>query len=123
MKLSTEIYTRNVSESRDFYVNYFGFQVKMEMEGFVVLQHSVHTAYEILFCVPYSPFVNELFHPEFSGKGMIFQMEVTDVKTEYERVRKLPVPIVLELVSEPVNGTHFTVADPNGILIDIVQYN
>ena len=35
----------------------------------------------------------------------------------------LPVKIVLGLVQEnEVNGRHFTIQDPNGILIDIVQF-
>lgn len=122
MRLSTEIYTRKVIESRDFYVNTFNFFVKSELKDFVVLQHRIYSAYELLFCVPNSPFVNKIFRPEFSGQGIIFQMEVGDVEAEYKRVKKMNIPIVLDLISEPVNGKHFTLKDPNGILIDIVQY-
>lgn len=123
MKLSTEIYTRRVEESRNFYVRHFNFGILREAEGFVVLRHNINTAYELMLCEPDSPFVNEIFHPEFSGRGIIFQMEVDDVRAEYERIKGLPVPVVLHLISESVNGTHFTVQDPNGILIDIVQYD
>jgi catechol 2,3-dioxygenase-like lactoylglutathione lyase family enzyme len=123
VKLSTEIYTRKVFESRDFYVNNLNFRVKTEFDGFVVIQHKTNPAYELMFCEPDSPFVNEIFHPEFSGKGIIFQMEVDDVSAEYTRIRKLNIPIVLNLVSEPVNGRHFTIRDPNNILIDIVEFD
>ena len=123
MRLSTEIYTRKVKESRDFYINNFNFEIKKQAEGFVVLQHKTSPAYELLFCIPGSPFVNKLFHPEFSGKGIIFQMEIDNAEAGYHRVKTLKIPIVLELVTEPVNGTHFTIQDPNGILIDIVQYS
>lgn len=123
MRLSTEIYTSKVDESQQFYINYFNFGIKKQTEGFVVLQHKSNPAYELMFCVPESPFVNKIFHPEFSGKGIIFQMEVEDVVAEYSRIQQFPIPIVLKLVEEPVNGIHFTIKDPNGILIDIVQYS
>jgi catechol 2,3-dioxygenase-like lactoylglutathione lyase family enzyme len=122
MKLSVEIYTRKVIESSDFYTNHFNFRVKTEMDGFVVLQHNENPAYEIMFCVPDSPFVNEIFRPEYSGQGIIFQAEVGNIMAEFERMKQSGVPVVLDPVTEPVNGTHFTVEDPNGILIDIVQY-
>lgn len=121
MHLATEIYTRKINESKKFYCNNFNFRVKYEIEGYVIIQHQGNTAYELLFCVPNSPFVNKIFRPEFKGKGMIFQMEVTNVKSEYDRIRKLNIPIIIELINEPVNGKHFTISDPNGIYIDIVQ--
>ena len=121
MKWSTEIYTRHVQESKDFYCKYFDFKIKLEIDGFVVLQHKKKTEYELLFCVPNSPFVNKLFHPEFEGKGILFQMEVDDVEKEYQRLKELGIKIKLPLANEPVNGKHFTVIDPNNIPIDIVE--
>jgi len=123
MRFATEIYTNKVQESKDFYCTYFNFIVKYETEGFVVLQHSINTAYELLFCVPNSQFVNEIFRPEFKGQGIIFQMEVMDVENEYTRLITHQIPIELELIEEPVNGKHFTIKDPNGIYIDIVEYD
>ena len=122
MKLSTEIYTHKVEESKVFYTTYFGFEVKLEMDGFVVLQHKEHPAYELMFCIPNSPFVQPIFHPEFQGRGVLFQFEVEDVDSEYERLLSVQLPIVVPLVAEEVNGRHFTVIDPNGILVDIVSF-
>lgn len=122
MKWSTEIYTSKVIESKDFYCKYFDFEVKMEVDGFVVLQHKIHRTFELLFCIPNSPFVNELFHPEFQGKGVLFQLEVEDVEKEYKKLKDLGIEIRLPLVEEPINGKHFTVLDPSGILVDIVEF-
>lgn len=121
MRLATEIYTKKVIESKEFYCSNFGFKVKFEVDGFVIIQHIVNTEYELLFCVPNSPFVNKIFRPEFNPKGMIFQMEVENIEQEYKRIRKLKLPIIIDLIEEPVNGKHFTTIDPNGIYIDIVQ--
>jgi len=122
MKWSTEIYTSKVVKSKEFYCKYFDFIVKFEVEGFVILQHQQKLEYELLFCIPNSPFVNELFHPEFQGVGVLFQMEVDNVEKEYEKMKKLGIPIKIPLVEEPVNGKHFTVMDPNNIPIDIVEF-
>lgn len=123
MRLATEIYTKKVQESKEFFCTFFDFKVKFEAEGFVVLQHRINTAYELLFCIPNSPFVNEIFRPEFKGQGIIFQMEVEDVENEYRRILAARIPIELELIEESINGKHFTIKDPNGIYIDIVQYD
>lgn len=121
MRLGFEIYTTKVLECKEFYTQYFGFSVKVEMEGFVVLQHSKYQYYELLFCIPNSPFVHPIFHPEFTGKGAILQMEVDNVESEYKRIKAKDIQIVVSLVNEPVNGFHFTIQDPSGLLIDIVQ--
>lgn len=120
MRFAPEVYTPKVEESKAFYCSHLGFKVKVELEGFVVLQHAKDTAYEILFCAPDSPYVDPIFHPTFSGQGLIFQIEVDDVEAEYKRLKD-KIPIALALINEEVNGKHFTIKDPNGILIDIVQ--
>lgn len=123
MKLSFEIYTSKVLECKEFYVQHFDFAVKFEVDGFVVLKHKTNPHYELMFCVPNSPFVNPLFHPEFNGKGAIIQMEVEDVEKEYKEIKDKGIQIKISLVNEPVNGHHFTIQDPSGLLIDIVQYD
>lgn len=122
MRFAPEVYTNKVQESKAFYCDHLGFRVKMELEGFVVLQHAEDDAYEIMFCVPDSPFVNKIFHPSYQGQGIIWQIEVDDAEEEYTRLQQEDVHIALELKDEPVNGKHFTITDPNGILIDIVQF-
>lgn len=121
MRFAPEVYTAKVQESKAFYCDLLGFRVKKELEGFVVLQHAKYAEYEILFCVPDSPFVQDIFHPAYSGQGIIWQIEVDDIIAEYNRLRYVA-PVALELIEEPENGKHFAITDPNGILIDIVQY-
>ena len=85
MKLSFEIYTPKVLECKEFYIHHFDFLVKFEIEGFVILRHKTNSHYELMFCVPHSPFVHPIFHPEFNGKGAILQMEVANVEQTYEK--------------------------------------
>lgn len=83
----------------------------LKQEGFAVLRHCDSPEYELMFCVLNSPFVHTIFHPEFQGKGVLFQLEVENVNCEYERAHSSELPIVLHLVDEEVNGRHFTVID------------
>ncbi len=122
MRISTEIYTSDVDACERFYVSHFGFRVKSQAEGFVVLQHIQHPEYELLFCQPNSPFVHPVFHPEFDGKGVIIQFEVENVEQEYKRIKDSGIDIVVELTKEEINGHHFTIKAPGGLLIDIVHY-
>jgi len=55
-------------------------------------------------------------------KGVILQFEVEDVEKEYNRIKSLNLEIVVDLIKEEVNENHFTVRDPSGLLIDIVNF-
>lgn len=123
MIFTPEIYTYKVLESQRFYTEYLGFNVKQATEGYVLLQHNEKRDYQLIFCVPDSPFIDPIYRHEFKGKGVLFQIEVPDVKTEYERIKRLKIPIALELIQEEFNGTHFTIIDPNGIFIDFVTFD
>lgn len=122
MKISPEIYTNNVEACERFYINHFGFKLKSRAEGFVVLQNASNPEYELMFCVPNSPFVHDVFHPEFNGKGVILQFETDHIEKEYERVKALGIEVVVDLVDEEVNGKQFTIKDPSGLLVDIVNF-
>jgi catechol 2,3-dioxygenase-like lactoylglutathione lyase family enzyme len=121
VRLSTEIYTPHIAACRDFYVRNFGFRVQQELAGFVVLRPPWSDAVDLLFCEPYSEFVQPVFHASFSGEGVVLQLEVEDVAAEYRRLQKLGAPLALQLIEEPFNGRHFTVRDPAGVLVDVVQ--
>lgn len=122
MKFCPEIYTEKLDECIRFYCDYLHFEIKQRLEGFVVLRNTQNPEYEIMFCVPNSPFVDKIFRPPFKGQGLIFQLEINDSEAEYARLQSLSVPIALPLTEEPINGKHFTITDPNGIFIDIVEF-
>jgi catechol 2,3-dioxygenase-like lactoylglutathione lyase family enzyme len=127
--LAPEIYTDKFDESVQFYTEVLGFVHKtapggfQAMEGFAVLVHPANPACELYVCVPNSPFVDELFRPAFKGsEGLIFQVEVDNVDELYAKAQALGTPIVLKMIKDPGNGKHFAVRDPNGIIIDIVEF-
>ena len=114
MRLSPEIYTSQVVECQDFYLKYFNFKVKLEAEGFAVPQDKSRPKNELMLCLPNLPFLNSILHPEFNNKGIILQFEVNKIEDEYPRIKNPKIPILIELVEEPVNGKPFTISDPSG---------
>jgi catechol 2,3-dioxygenase-like lactoylglutathione lyase family enzyme len=121
MKLNAGIVTSKMKETKDFYVNTFGFGVTFENE-FYLLLHTPNKEAEISFLLPNHKSQHPLFRPAFGGKGVYLTIEVENVDKEYQRLAEKKIPIQLELKDEPWGDRHFVVVDPNGIGIDIVTH-
>ncbi|MEQ9364862.1 MAG: VOC family protein, partial [Leptospirales bacterium] len=66
------------------------------------------------------PTVPSGFRKPMQG-GLILNFEVEDVDAEYERLKSAGLPLHLDLRSEDWGQRHFITADPNGVLIDMIQ--
>src|SRR5690606_41529644 len=53
--------------------------------------------------------------------GALLSFEVEDVDAEYARLKEAGLPMLLDLRDEPFGQRHFIVADPNGVLIDVIK--
>ena len=53
--------------------------------------------------------------------GLILNFEVDDVDSEYDRVEKANLPILLPIRDEAFGQRHFITRDPNGVLIDVIK--
>jgi len=122
MKLNAGIITERLTETRDFYVNTLGFGVTFENE-FYVLLHTPGGKSEISFLLPNHPSQQPLFHAPFPGKGVYLTLEVADVDTLYDELKRKGVTIRIALRDEPWGDRHFAIEDPNGVGIDIVTYS
>ena len=71
--------------------------------------------------LPDQPTQPKIFHHAYDGNGVIFSVEVNDADTAYAYAKKLSLDIVLTLRSEDWGQRHFSIKDPNGVYIDIVQ--
>jgi catechol 2,3-dioxygenase-like lactoylglutathione lyase family enzyme len=108
--------TKRISESKDFYTTYFGFEVTFEADWYVSLKRD---NYELAILDYMHPTVPENYRK--SVQGLILNFEVEDVDTEYERlIEKSKLPIQLDLRSEAFGQRHFITVDPNGVLIDVI---
>lgn len=115
--------TPDLTETRDFYVTHFGFDVAFEASWFIYL---VGPAEEnsrgatLAFMHPDHP-SNPPGPESFDGKGMILTIEVSDAKKVFERFSAAGAPIVYPLVDEDWGQRRFMIRDPAGVLVDIVE--
>ncbi len=110
----------NVNLSSQFLVTHFGFVEKMAAEGFASLQHEqsgIHVIYlqrgiEVL--------------PEFmrniASEGTILAFVTTHIESEEKRLRSAGIPIALPMKTEAWGEKLFMVKDPNGVIIQLVEW-
>jgi uncharacterized glyoxalase superfamily protein PhnB len=112
------ICTENVAATRTFYETHFGFTAVFAADWYVhlTLESAPGVNLAVLDC--HHATIPEGFRT--SARGLLLNFEVEDVDAEYERLRGA-VPVQLALRDEPFGQRHFIVADPNGVLIDVIM--
>lgn len=121
MKLNAGFVTSKMAESKAFYTEVLGFGITFEND-FYLLMHTPGKQAGISFLQPGHPSQQELFHKPFQGQGAYLTIEVDDVDSLYEEVKKKDVKISIAIRDEPWGDRHFAIEDPNGIGIDLVAY-
>ncbi|MDF2502338.1 MAG: Glyoxalase-like domain containing protein [Anaerosporomusa subterranea] len=110
-RIDATISTNKLSESRDFYIKHFGFELVYESDWYIELL-SPSLAAGVSFTLPQRD-VGEFF----TGKGLILSFGVDDVDAEYERLNGEGLTIQQELQNKPWGERSFVVNDPNGVHI------
>lgn len=109
--------TEKIAETRDFYRDHFGFELTFEADWYVSLKRG---EWELAILAPGHDTI-----PGGAGEpvqGLLLNFEVEDVDAEHRRlVGEAGLPEALSLRSEEFGQRHFIVADPNGVLIDVIQ--
>ncbi|WP_340562440.1 VOC family protein [Streptomyces sp. GSL17-111] len=113
------ICTSRLSASRDFYTRLMGFEVTFEADWYVSLRRPGEPAYELALLDATHPTLPEGHRRPV--QGLLLNFEVDDVDAEWERlVVRAGLPAALELRSEDFGQRHFIVADPDGVLVDVI---
>jgi catechol 2,3-dioxygenase-like lactoylglutathione lyase family enzyme len=108
-----DITSDHIDESRDFYVGMLGFQVAMDMGWVITLASpSNPTAQITLMRDDHSANV----HPQMS-------IEVDNVDEVHAQAVQRGLHIVYPLTDEPWGVRRFFVADPNGLVINIMSHS
>ena len=118
MKLWTGIITHKIEESQAFYQRLFDCKVLFKSEWFILLKLGDS---ELGFMLPNLEEQAPIFRPAYQGQGLWITIDVDDVIAEHKRITDLQIPIEVELRQESWGDHHFSILDPNGIGIDIVQ--
>ncbi|CAM3265560.1 VOC family protein [Stackebrandtia soli] len=111
----------DVDASAGFLRDHFGFTVDMSADGFVSLSRP-----DAGFNVIYLRTGLETFKPTSiagsSGQGTLIAFVVDDIDAEWKRLSALDLSIPTPIETEPWGERYFQVMDPNGIVIQLVQW-
>lgn len=113
------ICTDKILESKSFYTRLFNFEPTFVDDWYVSLRSKSNPEYELAFLDSTHPSLPEAYRVKSSGT--LLNLEVEDVRSEYERLKNEELNIVLPLREEQWGQIHFILEDPNGILIDIIE--
>lgn len=113
------ICTADVAATRAFYERHFRFAPAFESDWYVHLTSTMDpkTNLAVLDCRHET--IPEGFRRP--AQGVLINFEVEDVDDEYALAKQAGLDIRLDLRDEPFGQRHFIVADPNGILIDVIK--
>ncbi|WP_067651298.1 VOC family protein [Nocardia harenae] len=112
--------TEAIAASRDFYCHWLGFEVTFEADWYVSLRRPGPVPCELALLDPAHPTVPAGYRAP--ARGIVLNVEVDDVDAEWERmVTAGGLRPVLAIRSEDFGQRHFIVADPGGVLVDMIQ--
>ncbi|GAA2364089.1 VOC family protein [Streptomyces carpaticus] len=113
------ICTERLAASRDFYTRLLGFEITFEADWYLSLRRPGDPPYELAFLDHTHPTLPAAYRTPV--RGLLLNFEVTDVDAEWDRlVTRAGLTPELTLRNEDFGQRHFIVADPNGVLIDVI---
>ncbi|MCB1194917.1 VOC family protein [bacterium] len=110
------VVTNKFEETKAFYVNYFDFEIVFEEDGFVDLISGGGEEFVLSFIDKNAQSIPE---KSFDGNGLHYMIEVEDIDEEYSRLVKAGLKVPPEITFNAQGERHFTITDPNGILLNI----
>ena len=114
--------TRKMEETKAFYERWFGFTTVFNSSWFLILSSPGEHPRTLAFLKeswPHSP--SPPRYPAYNQSGSYLTLQVVDVETLYRSLKVEGLSIYYELTNEPWGQRRFSVLDPSGIYIDIVQ--
>lgn len=113
------IQVRDVAATSDFYRQNFGFKPVFESDWYMHLRAKADAPFELAIIVYDHDTIPKA--GQVPTSGVILSFYVEDAEAEATRLQAAGISIVQPLRDEVFGQRHVIVADPNGILIDIIQ--
>ncbi|MEU5548690.1 MULTISPECIES: VOC family protein [unclassified Micromonospora] len=111
----------DVTTSAEFVKQHFGFREEMSADGFVSLARD-GVGFNLIFLRTGLASLQPPSLKDQRAEGLLVVFVVDDIDTEYARLQAAGVPIVTELQTEPWGERFFQVTDPNGVILQVVQW-
>ncbi|MCW0234469.1 MAG: VOC family protein [Ferrovibrio sp.] len=113
------ICTAALAETRAFYEAHFDFAAAFESDWYVHLTSRSDSRVHLAILDHSHPTIPEGYRKP--AQGMLLNFEVEDVDAAYEKARKSGLDIRLTLRDEVFGQRHFILADPSGVLVDVIK--
>jgi len=112
----------DVAASSNFLINHFGFRQEAadENENFASLGRE-DAGIKVVFLRRGNEVLPESYRNQHAA-GLILAFNVTDLESEERRLRDEGVIITMPLLEEPWGERLFQVTDPNGIVVQLVEW-
>lgn len=114
------IQASDVAATADFYQRHFGFRPLFSSDWYVHLQLEGQPEVNLAVLAAGHSTIPAVARDLHAG-GLLLNFEVEDVDAEYARLTAAGLPVLLELRDEAFGQRHFITADPNGVLVDVIQ--
>lgn len=109
----------DVTASSDFFTTHFGYTRQMADDGFASLGHE--GAVDIVLLRRGIEVLPEGFRDQHAA-GLIVAFTVDDLAAEHDRLVAAGVEITMPLREEPWGERLFQVTDPNGVIVQLVEW-
>ncbi|MEU1462745.1 VOC family protein [Streptomyces sp. NPDC005727] len=110
----------DVDASREFLCTHLGYRQAMAADGFASLSRDDAAADIVLLRQGIEVLPAE--QRDRHATGLILALTVTGIEAQERRLRNAGVPITMPLREEPWGERLFQVTDPNGIVIQLVEW-
>ena len=124
MKITASALSLNVEDvtaSANFVKQHFGFNEEMSAEGFVSLSRP-DVGFNLIFLKIGLSSFKPMHMRGHRADGLLIAFVVDDIDTEYARLQSEGVTITTPIETEPWGERFFQVTDPNGVVIQLVQW-
>ena len=111
----------DVTASATFVKQHFGFSEEMSADGFVSLSRK-DIGFNLIFLRTGLESFKPIHLRGHQADGLLIVLVVDDIDTEYERMQAEGVKITTAIETEPWGERFFQVSDPNGVVIQLVQW-
>lgn len=119
-KLHSLTITDKLTETAEFYKQYFDFNEVFTSDWYIQLAHT--NGSEIALMLPGQPHQPDFLQTAHSGEGIVFTFETENAQEEYDSLVAKSAPIIHSLRDEEWGQRHFILRDPSGVYVDVVQY-
>lgn len=111
----------DVTASATFVKQHFGFNEKMSADGFVSLSRK-DVGFNLVFLRTGLESFKPIHMRGHQADGLLIAFVVDDIDAEYARIQTEGVTITTAIETEPWGERFFQVTDPNGVVIQLVQW-